>query len=203
VPKLLISPGSKHHNSLRSFLEYAEKRGLAPTKTVYVGTHYEYVVALSLLRLGFSLLRTGRKSDAGIDLIGHWVLPGLPEPLPVIVQCKVRNRCLGPEHVRELEGAFSSVPPKWRDKDVLGLLATTWHPTRGMITTIAKHSRPLGFVKVSRTGIIEQIEGEKRKSTETGAGGTRRDIQLTRFGVPFSADRVGLDEETVRLMGMI
>src|SRR4051812_33306749 len=65
IPKLIIAPGSANHNSLSSFLEYAERSQLAPKSTVYVGTHYEYTTALALMRLGFSLLRVGKGGDAG------------------------------------------------------------------------------------------------------------------------------------------
>ncbi|KAF2194313.1 hypothetical protein K469DRAFT_618268, partial [Zopfia rhizophila CBS 207.26] len=156
-PKLIISPGSVHHNSLPSFLEYAKRVNLSPTKTVYVGTHYEYTVALSLLRLGFSLLRTGRRSDAGIDLIGHWSLPTFPEPLPVIVQCKARTCSLYPQHVRELEGAFQGIPAEWRKRDVMGLLVTTHKATKGVLETLGMNRWPMGFVKISRTGTVEQF----------------------------------------------
>lgn len=159
IPKLIISPGSTHHNSLPSFLEYATRKNLAPTRTVYVGTHYEYTVALSLLRLGFSLLRTGRRSDAGIDLIGHWVLPPLREPLPIIAQCKVRTRgcTCSPQNIRELEGSFQGIPADWRKKDVLGLLVTTQNASRGVLDALRRSRWPLGFVKISREGAIEQF----------------------------------------------
>ncbi|KAF2732720.1 hypothetical protein EJ04DRAFT_535871 [Polyplosphaeria fusca] len=159
LPKLIISPGSAHHNSLPSFLEYADRVKLAPTRTVYVGTHFEYTAALSLLRLGFSLLRTGKKSDAGIDLIGHWILPldHLPAPIPVIVQCKARQSGLGPSHVRELEGAFHGIPADWRKKDVLGLLVSTCKATKGVLDALGGNRWPMAFVKISRTGTIQQF----------------------------------------------
>ncbi|KAF2467355.1 uncharacterized protein BDR25DRAFT_234784 [Lindgomyces ingoldianus] len=206
LPKIIITPGSAHHNSLPSFLEYANRVNLSPSKTVYVGTHYEYVAALSLLRLGFSLLRTGRKSDAGIDLIGHWILPQLPEPLPVIVQCKARSCGLAPKHVRELEGAFQGTPAEWRKKDVLGLLVTTQKATRGVLEALGMNRWPMGFVKVSRTGTVEQFlwnrkNGKKRRRNagQYKDAGARKDIQLTWMGEPIFPDREGLDEETMRL----
>jgi hypothetical protein len=126
--------------------------------TVYVGTHYEYVVSQSLLRLGFSLFRTGGRADRGIDLLGHWVLPTLREPLPVVVQCKSvdsQTRC-NPAHIRELEGSFQGTPVGWRNKDVLGLLVTTQNATKGVLERLGLSKLPLGFVKVSRRGTIEQ-----------------------------------------------
>ncbi|KAF2245757.1 hypothetical protein BU26DRAFT_490097 [Trematosphaeria pertusa] len=246
LPKLIVSPGSIHHNSLPSFLEYATRANLAPSRTVYVGTHYEYVSALSLRRLGFSLLRTGRKHDAGIDLIGHWILPPLREPLPVIVQCKARKISCNPSHIRELEGSFQGIPAEWRKKDVLGLLATTQNASRGVLQALGMSRWPLGFMKISRSGTIKQfiwnraasergLEGvgvtlrhtpralllgvteqdeeedgctRRGKSKEKVAeqfqsAGTMKDIQLTWMGSPIFPDREGLDEETVKLMGVI
>jgi hypothetical protein len=157
LPKLIVSPGSIHHNSLATFLEYANRVGLTPAKTVYKGTHYEYATALSLLRLGFSLTRTGRKSDGGIDLIGHWILPQLEAPLPVILQCKARKAPCAPRHIRELEGAFQGIPPDWRKQDVLGLLVTTQKHTKGMLEELQGSRRPMGFVKITEAGVIEQF----------------------------------------------
>lgn len=157
IPKLIVSPGSVHHNSLESFLKYAERTGLAPSTTVYVGTHYEYTVKDALARLGFVITRTGRKADAGIDLTGHWALSCLREPLPVIIQCKARKVSCNPKHIRELEGSFQGIPPDWRRKDVLGLLATTQNPSDGVREALMKSRRPLGFLKVSRTGTVEQL----------------------------------------------
>ncbi|KAF2122393.1 hypothetical protein BDV96DRAFT_466969, partial [Lophiotrema nucula] len=178
LPRLIITPGSVHHNSLPSFLEYANRVNLAPTKTVYVGTHYEYVVALSLIRLGFSLLRTGRKSDAGIDLIGHWILPPLQEPLPVIVQCKARKSGLSPKHIRELEGAFQGIPAEWRRKNVLGLLVTTCKATRGVLEALGGNRWPMAYVKISRSGTIEQFLWN-RAATERGLEGVGVTVRHT------------------------
>jgi hypothetical protein len=157
VPKLYVAPGSPHHNSLPTFVEYADRTRLNKLSTVYVGTHYEYIVSQSLLRLGFSLFRTGGRADRGIDLLGHWVLPTLREPLPVVVQCKsVEGRCCNPAHVRELEGAFLGTPVEWRNKDVLGLLVTTQNATKGVLERLGMSKWPLGFMKVSRKGTVEQ-----------------------------------------------
>ncbi|KAG9203296.1 hypothetical protein G6514_002949 [Epicoccum nigrum] len=144
--------------------------------TVYVGTHYEYTTALSLMRLGFSLLRTGAKNDAGIDLIGHWVLAPVSEPLPIIVQCKARKSSLGPLNVRELEGSFQGVPPDWKGKTVLGLLVTTLKATKGTLDCIAKSPWPMGFVMMSRHGLIQQFVWNRAASERglQGVGATLR-----------------------------
>jgi hypothetical protein len=48
---------------------------LPTTSTVYIGTHYEYTVHAALARLGMRLTRVGGRADAGIDLLGQWLVP--------------------------------------------------------------------------------------------------------------------------------
>jgi hypothetical protein len=170
IPKLIVSPGSPHHNSLSSFLDYAKRTSLGPTTTYFVGTHYEYTSALSLMRLGFSLLRVGRASDAGIDLIGHWALAPLREPMRTIIQCKARNISVSPSNVRELEGAFLGIPPDWRSKDVLGLLVTTQKATRGTLEALGQSRSPMGFVMICKSGIVQQFVWN-RAAAERGLEG--------------------------------
>lgn len=172
IPRLLVKPGSVNHNSLASYLEYATLRGLSPDRTVYIGTHYEYTVAEALLRLGFSLIRTGQKNDAGIDLIGHWMLSFLREPMPVIVQCKSRMKTCSPNEIRELEGAFHSVPPEWRRKDVLGLLITSQKATEGLRKQMYLSTRPLAFLQISKDGTITQFVWN-RAAADRGLEGVR------------------------------
>ncbi|CAO2653608.1 Nn.00g030190.m01.CDS01 [Neocucurbitaria sp. VM-36] len=178
IPKLIITPGSVHHNSLPSFLEYAKRTNLSPQRTYYVGTHYEYTTALALMRLGFSLLRVGRKQDAGIDLIGHWVLAPLREPLPVIIQCKARKISITPSHVRELEGSFQGIPPDWRKKQVLGLLVTTKKATKGVLEALGQSRWPMGFVLVSRDGTVQQFVWN-RAASEQGLEGVGVTVRYT------------------------
>lgn len=170
IPKLILSPGSTHHNSLASFLDYAKRRRLATNTPSYVGTHYEYTAALSLLRLGFSLLRVGAKSDAGIDLIGHWVLAPLREPLRVIIQCKARSISISPCHVREMEGTFQAVPASWKRQHVLGLLVTSNKATKGTLKALGESRWPMGFVMVSQDGCIQQFVWN-RAAAERGLEG--------------------------------
>jgi hypothetical protein len=59
LPRLSVKHGSPGHNSMTTFMEYATRTKMQTASTVYVGTHYEYTTALALMRLGFSLLRTG------------------------------------------------------------------------------------------------------------------------------------------------
>ena len=115
---------SANHRDLFTFRDHARSTDLSPTSTVYVGTTYEYLCTQTLLRLGFKdLIRTGGRSDKGIDLLGHWALPSKTSPakeVPVIVQCKAVSRKPGPEMIRELEGALSNAPGEWRGEDTVG-----------------------------------------------------------------------------------
>jgi len=178
LPPLVVSPGSAHHDSLPSFLAYARRNNLTPDKTTYIGTHYEYTAALALQRLGFSLLRIGRARDAGIDLIGHWVLAPLREPLPVILQCKAYKTHLLPAHVRELEGSFSSAPAEWKNKHILGLLVTTCKASKGILDALGQSRSPVGFILVSREGLIEQFVWN-RVASECGLEGVGVTVRHT------------------------
>ncbi len=185
-----ITPGSENHNDLPSFLTYAERVNLLPSKTVYVGTHYEYTVADALKRLGFTLTRTGRQSDHGIDLIGTWTLNLFPFPLRVFAQCKANNQKLSPASVRELEGAFNAAPASWRGEDVLGLLAGTQNATRGVRDALVRSRWPMGFLKISREGLVEQFLWNK-SATERGLEGV--DVG-TRHALADGADEDNIKE---------
>ncbi len=178
LPRLIVKNGHKDHNSLATFIEYATHTKLSPLKTYYIGTHYEYTTALSLMRLGFSLLRTGAKNDAGIDLIGHWVLAPLSEPLRIIIQCKARKCTLGPSHVRELEGSFGGIPPDWKGKPVLGLLVTTLKATKGTMDALARSPWPMGFVLITRQGLVQQFVWN-RAASERGLQGVGVTVRHT------------------------
>lgn len=195
LPKLLVKNGAKGHNSLATFIEYADRTKLSPLKSYYIGTHYEYTTALSFMRLGFSLLRVGSKNDAGIDLIGHWVLAPLSEPLPVIIQCKARKASLSPCHVRELEGSFRGIPADWKKNSVLGLLVTTFKATKGTMDAIARSPWPMGFVMMSRQGLIQQFVWN-RAASDRGLQGVGVTVRHTpRALLPKS--EIHDDEETL------
>ena len=109
VPTIQSRPQSRDsrpHHDLPTFLDYAQRTSLSPRSTVYRGTRYEYNVAACLRRLRFTLFRTGGRADHGIDLVGSWPLPDAANALTVCIQCKASTKAaLGPEAVRELEGA--------------------------------------------------------------------------------------------------
>lgn len=152
-----IPRGSVHHDDLTSFLRHAQTTGLSATSTVYIGTHYEYTAINSLRRLGFTLTRTGRSADLGIDLVGEWRVPSSPVPLRTIMQCKARSRKLAPESVRELEGAFAGAPAGWRADGTVGFLVAAEAATKGVREALGRSRLPLGFVQVGREGDVKQM----------------------------------------------
>jgi len=177
-PLIYPSSPSPHHTDLPSFLAHASRTQLDPSSTVYVGTHFEYTVlhTLSSSRYGIHLRRVGGASDFGIDLLGTWALPSVPQPLRVLAQCKAVQRP-GPHLIRELEGAFVGAPAGWRgSRGVVGLLVTEKPATKGIREALARSRWPMGFVACSREGVVSQFlwngraEGE---GLEGGGGGMR------------------------------
>lgn len=162
--------GSAYHNDLSSFLAYVDRTGLDPKSTVYVGTHYEYIVASTLSKYYFSLKRIGGTSDYGVDLLGTWSLPSTQESFRVLVQCKAGFQKIGPHLIRELEGAFVGAPAGWRGTNVLGFLASERTATKGIRESLGRSRWPMGFVCCSSDGHIRQILWN-RKAEEIGLDG--------------------------------
>ncbi|KAK4980829.1 hypothetical protein LTR66_000718 [Elasticomyces elasticus] len=178
-PSTKLQQGSSHHNSLSSFLAYAHHVSLPPTTTSFIGTHYEYTVASSLSRpaFGFDLLRTGRASDLGIDLLGTWALPERKGPIKVLVQCKAVKTGVVPAMIRELEGAFVGAPASYRllrptssaDAEhegggVIALLVATGEATRGVRDALARSLWPMGFLNITKQGVVRQFLWNERAS---------------------------------------
>ena len=189
-----IVPGSSHHSDLATFLAYADRTGLDPTSTVYVGMHYEYTVAAALSRLGFSLTRVGRSSDLGIDLLGEWALPNLPRPLRILVQCKAEKS--KPSMVRELEGAVVGAPLRYRAEGTVAILATGGEATKGVRDAVTRSMMPMGFLNVTTEGLIRQFIWNQAAVAIglDGVGVTLRysphkehEVALTWNGLPFSS----------------
>ncbi len=212
TPTTPIQPSSDKHHDLPTFLAYAAATNLPATRTVFVGTHYEYTVAASLSRLGFTLTRTGRASDLGVDLLGHWTLPCFTIPARVLLQCKALAEGPRPRHVRELEGAFVGAPAGWRARgDVLGLLAATREATRGVREALGRSRWPLGFVMVRTDGRVEQLLWNRKAAEmglegvgvtirylpmeEGGDGGVAREVVLTWKGEVLDAQKAAEDVE--------
>ncbi|KAJ5584410.1 uncharacterized protein N7459_004210 [Penicillium hispanicum] len=153
------SPPSQNHNSLSTFLSYAERIGLPTTSTVYVGTHYEYTVLQSLRRYGLALHRIGGRDDAGVDLVGTWHLPEREHEraIRVLVQCKALKDKLGPNLVRELEGTFRQAPVGWRTSETAGVLVSPRESTSGVRNALARSTYPLFWMTVERDGTLKQV----------------------------------------------
>lgn len=163
-------PTTTNHHDLPSFLEYAERSGLDPKSTLYVGTHYEYLVAQILSKYGFYLRRIGGHSDYGTDLLGTWTVPSSKEPLKVLVQCKAIARKSAPNLIRELEGAFVGAPVGWRGPGVLGIFVTENPATKGVRDSLGRSRWPMGFISCTRDGRVQQMLWNRR-AEEEGLGG--------------------------------
>jgi hypothetical protein len=198
--------GTQEHNDLESFLAFAEKKQLDTKTTVYKGTHYEYTVMESLKQLGFVLHRTGKSNDKGIDLLGHWRLPGKPYEIKVLVQCKVSRGM--PSTIREMEGVYAGAPSEWQGDNVLALLATSKPLTKGVLEGIQRSPSSLGALHVETDGLTRQfiwnsVAGERglagvgvttkyeeapaRPAEISGAKQTIKTVALTWKGQPFIA----------------
>jgi hypothetical protein len=178
------------HHDLASYIAYAERVGLDMESKVFVGTHYEYSVASALRPLGFDLRRIGGQSDKGIDLLGTWSVPSAPDHLPmrVLLQCKAYSTTktgrIGPQYIRELEGAYLGAPSGWRGSGVLGLLITQRPATKGVREALAHSRWPLGYVSCSREGGLGQMLWNRRAEEEglEGMGVTSRISDEDRHG---------------------
>lgn len=180
----LIYPASTttQHSDLDSFLSYAKRTGLDEKSTVYVGTHYEYTVARHLGKYGFELRRIGGARDRGTDLVGTWTLPpatadesaspAAPTSLKVLVQCKAGvGQRVGPQHIRELEGAFAGAPPGWRGTEgVLAVMVCERAATKGVREALAHSRWAMAFVYCESSGAVRQMLWNKR-AEEQGLDG--------------------------------
>ena len=167
-PLTINNNSSPHHNDLLTFLSYANRTSLSPTSPVYIGTHYEYICASSLPRLGFThISRTGGRSDHGIDLLGLWQLPSLPSPLRVLVQCKGTKSKSSPERIRELEGAMAGAPVGWRRGNAtVALLCGKREATKGVMDAVRRCGIPVVWCMIEerdctdggkRAGVVRQL----------------------------------------------
>ncbi|WPG97382.1 Hypothetical protein R9X50_00015700 [Acrodontium crateriforme] len=156
--RLQASSVNKNHHDLASFLDYAARVKLNSRTNVYIGTHYEYIVVHALRSFQFELHRTGRSNDLGIDLVGSWKLPqrsGDISPMKVLIQCKAVKPT--PSMVRELEGVHVGAPVGWNGTDALALLVANQEGTKGVREALQRSTRPMGFMQVTREGVIKQL----------------------------------------------
>ncbi|KAI1133748.1 hypothetical protein F5Y10DRAFT_4292 [Nemania abortiva] len=184
------APSKDQHHDVASYVAYAERTGLDVESKVFIGTHYEYSVASALRPLGFDLRRIGGQSDKGIDLLGTWSVPSTPNNLPlrVLLQCKAYSNAktakIGPQFIRELEGAYVGAPSGWRGSGVVGLLITQRPATKGVREALAHSRWPLGYVSCSREGRLQQMLWNRRAEEEglEGMGVTARLSDEDRHG---------------------
>lgn len=165
-------PPSNEHSDIPTYISYAARTGLDTNSGTYTGTHYEYTVASALERFGFSVKRIGGKSDYGIDLLGTWSVPSTADTLRVILQCKLsgKTNTIGPNQVRELEGAFVGAPPGWRGTGVIGLLVAQKTATKGIRDALGRSRWPMGFVSCSPDGDVRQMLWNRKAEDEGLAG---------------------------------
>ncbi|KAI4190653.1 MAG: hypothetical protein L6R41_000664 [Letrouitia leprolyta] len=158
---------TRTHHDLPSFLAHARSTSLSPTSTVYIGTHYEYLCLSTLRRLAFTLTRTGGRSDNGIDLLGHWHLPSLPQPLRALVQCKALSSKNTPSLIRELEGIYAGAPAGWRDNgengNTVAVLCGKKPATQGLRTAMRNSKVPVVWILIEDLGGKEDAEGRVRQ----------------------------------------
>ena len=132
---------------------------------VIVGTFYENVCLRALHRFGFSLTRTGGKSDKGIDLLGIWE-PPVPtcasSSLRVIVQCKAYAGQVQPALIRELEGAVVGAPGEWRNDDTIGVLCTPKGATGGIRDAMRMAGRGIIWVTIEKPIDSEHLEAQAK-----------------------------------------
>ncbi|KAL9576541.1 MAG: hypothetical protein Q9212_007011 [Teloschistes hypoglaucus] len=179
------SPSSipQSHTSLPTFLAYARSAPLSPKSAVYAGTYYEYLCLSTLSRLGFSLSRTGGRSDQGIDLIGTWSLPSIPPchpPLKCLIQCKASKSKITPDVVRELEGSFAGAPAGFLGEEVVSVLCAKREATKGVREAVRRSKRPVVWV------MLEDLGGEE------GTGGKVRQMLWNQRVSDLGAEGVGV-----------
>lgn len=157
IPKAPPAPSQNHHD-LPSFLSYAKRTALPESSTTFVGTRYEYTVQSTLRRFAFDLERIGGRDDAGTDLVGTWHVPGREfAPIRIVVQCKALRTKLGPNLVRELEGAFRHSPFGWRTSEKLAILVSPREATKGVRDTLTRSTYPLFWMMMESDGAIKQV----------------------------------------------
>ncbi|KAI0828080.1 hypothetical protein F5Y06DRAFT_283450 [Hypoxylon sp. FL0890] len=192
---------SSEHHDLASYAAYAARTGLDLTSKTYVGTRYEYAVVAALSTLGFTLRRIGGRDDCGIDLLGTWEVPSSTSdsnPLRVLLQCKAsasQSTRIGPQHIRELAGAFAGAPPGWRSSSpgssVLGFLVAQKPATKGVRDALGRSRWPMGYVSCSQDGKLEQMLWNRRAEEEG--------LEGLGVGVRFCEDNEGRSEQQLVL----
>lgn len=118
--------------------------------------------------------------------------------LRIILQCKAYTTKAGPQHVRELEGAFVAAPPGWRSNNihdtttrsstssssstsngsggVVGILVAQNPATKGVRDSLGRSRWPMAFISCSKDGRVEQMLWNRR-AEEQGLEGVGVAVQ--------------------------
>jgi hypothetical protein len=167
------------HASLRTFLARAKRTHLDRTSTTFAGTYYEYATQALLRRYGFEVDRVGGRGDRGVDLRGVWRIRtatagGDPAgtdsdsssktenqtEVPVIVQCKRLKSKVGPNLIRELEGALAG------RGNTLGVLVGTQGATKGVREAMGRSRVGICWVMLQLVGEDDGGNGEEEGGDE-------------------------------------
>ena len=170
------------HGSLPIQPTYTQITPLSSKSTVHVGTSYEHLCLQVLRRLGFSLTRTGGKSDKGIDLRGVWKppRPSSTPALQVVVQCKAYTGRVDPAWVRELEGAVAGAPGVWQNDATVGVLCAPKGATEGIRDAMRKAEKGVVWVSVKELE-VGKGNGEGKEEKEDGDAGVRTAGRVTQL----------------------
>jgi hypothetical protein len=87
----------------------------------------------------------------------------------VLVQCKALKAKLGPNLIRELEGAFVGAPVGWRGEGVIGMLVSKREATKGVRDAMGRSRFPLVWIGVDTLGLdVKEREETGEEVDERG-----------------------------------
>ena len=163
------------HTSLSTFLSYAKRTNLDRNSTTFTGTYYEYVTQALLRKYGFELTRIGGRGDRGVDLKGYWRIATaggsteeaqkkekIESEISVVVQCKRLKGKVGPNLIRELEGAVATTGKK--GGNTIGVLVGTRGATKGVREAMGRSRVGICWVMLE----VEEGGGDMEEMAEEG-----------------------------------
>ena len=136
--------------------------------TVARGTEYEECCVRALMEMGMCVERCGGAGDEGVDLSGHWQIPGeenasTQRVVGVVGQCKRENKRVGPKYVREFEAVVQRYSQQWSGEgrgdanSVVGLLFSTEGFTHASCRTATQSNAPLLLCFLDMEGDLVQV----------------------------------------------